>query len=144
MRTRNAKNSEQHRAFLDQIGDGSVAHAEAVSWFATLPLWLDLGGLRVVHACWHVPARLLDEVAAPSLASGGAWLNSPPLAMEDLRGEVVLINFWNFTRINWLRQLPDVRAWAERYRDWGLVVIGVHAPEFSFEKSIEEVRRAVK
>jgi hypothetical protein len=64
--------------------------------------------------------------------------------MEDLRGEVVLINFWNFTRINWLRQLPDVRAWAERYRDWGLVVIGVHAPEFSFEKSIEEVRRAVK
>jgi thiol-disulfide isomerase/thioredoxin len=80
----------------------------------------------------------------PSLGSATAWLNSPPLTAAGLRGKVVLIEFWTYTCINWLRSLPYVRAWAERYKDHGLVVIGVHAPEFSFEKDVDNVRRAAK
>ena len=80
----------------------------------------------------------------PSLGSATAWLNSPPLTPAGLRGNVVLIDFWTYTCINWLRTLPYVRAWADKYKDQGLVVIGVHAPEFAFEKQIDNVRRAVK
>jgi thiol-disulfide isomerase/thioredoxin len=72
------------------------------------------------------------------------WLNSPPLAMEGLRGKVVLVDFWTYSCINCLRALPYVQAWAEKYKDKGLVVIGVHAPEFAFEKDIGNVRKAVK
>ena len=71
-----------------------------------------------------------------------AWLNSPPLTADDLRGHVVLFDFWTYTCINWLRTLPYVRAWAEKYREYGVVTIGVHSPEFSFEHDIENVRRA--
>jgi thiol-disulfide isomerase/thioredoxin len=67
-----------------------------------------------------------------SLERANEWLNSLPLTPSALRGKVVLIDFWTYTRINWRRTLPYVRAWAEKYRDQGLVVIGVHAPEFSF------------
>lgn len=84
----------------------------------------------------------IDEL--PSLASATAWLNSPPLTAAGLRGKVVLINFWTYSCINWLRSLPYVRAWAEKYKDQGLVVIGVHAPEFAFEKEIDSVRHAAK
>ncbi len=79
-----------------------------------------------------------------SLARADEWFNSPPLTPQALRGKVVLIDFWTYTCINWLRTAPYVRAWAEKYRDQGLVVIGVHAPEFAFEKNIDNVRRAVK
>jgi thiol-disulfide isomerase/thioredoxin len=79
-----------------------------------------------------------------SLERADEWLNSSALTAADLRGKVVLIDFWTYTCINWLRQLPYVRAWAEKYRDQGLVVIGVHAPEFGFEKNIKNVRWAVK
>src|SRR5262249_33702492 len=79
-----------------------------------------------------------------SLERANEWLNSPPLTASALRGKVVLIDFWTYTCINWRRTLPYVRAWAEKYRDHGLVVIGVHAPEFSFEKSINNVGWAVK
>src|SRR6516165_12239137 len=72
------------------------------------------------------------------------WLNSKPLTPAALRGKVVLVEFWTYTGVNWLRTLPYVRAWAEKYKDKGLVVIGVHAPEFSFEKSVSNVRWAVK
>jgi thiol-disulfide isomerase/thioredoxin len=78
----------------------------------------------------------------PSLVGAIAWLNSQPLTVDELRGKVVLINFWTYTCINWLRQLPYVRAWAEKYKDRGLVVIGIHTPEFEFEKNIDNVRRA--
>jgi thiol-disulfide isomerase/thioredoxin len=84
------------------------------------------------------------EGALPSLGSATAWLNSPPLSAVGLRGKVVLIDFWTYTCINWLRSLPYVRAWAEKYKDQGLVVIGVHSPEFAFEKDIDNVRRAAK
>lgn len=79
-----------------------------------------------------------------SLERADEWINSPPLTASALRGKVVLIDFWTYTCINWLRTLPYVRAWEEKYRDQGLVVIGVHSPEFSFEKDLNNVRRAAK
>ena len=79
----------------------------------------------------------------PSLAGANAWLNSPPLSAEGLKGKVVLVDFWTYSCINCVRSIPYVRGWAEKYKDQGLVVIGVHAPEFAFEKDIDNVRRAV-
>src|SRR5215467_5032920 len=79
-----------------------------------------------------------------SLAAATEWLNSQPLSATDLHGKVVLIDFWTYTCINWLRTLPYVRAWAEKYKEHGVVTIGVHSPEFSFEHDIENVRRAAK
>jgi len=79
----------------------------------------------------------------PSLEGATAWLNSRPLSETDLRGKVVLIDFWTYTCINWLRTLPYVRAWDAKYRKHGLVTIGVHTPEFGFEKDVGNVRRAV-
>ena len=81
-----------------------------------------------------------DELA--SLAMATAWINSPPLTAANARGKVVLVQFWTFTCVNWLRTLPYVRAWSEKYRDAGLVVIGVHTPEFTFEHDLENVRRS--
>jgi thiol-disulfide isomerase/thioredoxin len=80
----------------------------------------------------------------PSLDGATAWLNSPPLAPADLRGHVVLVDFWTYTCINWLRTLPYIRAWAKAYENDGLVVVGVHTPEFPFEHDLDNVRRAVK
>jgi cytochrome c biogenesis protein CcdA/thiol-disulfide isomerase/thioredoxin len=79
----------------------------------------------------------------PALNGAVTWLNSPPLTAEDLRDKVVVIDFWTYSCINCLRSLPYVKSWYERYRAQGLVVIGVHAPEFAFEKDAENVRRAV-
>ncbi len=80
----------------------------------------------------------------PSFAGATGWLNSKPLTRDDLRGKVVIVEFWTYTCINWLRTEPYVRAWAEKYKDKGLVVIGVHTPEFDFEKEIENVRQMAK
>jgi thiol-disulfide isomerase/thioredoxin len=91
-----------------------------------------------------VTSRLPDEGGFPSLSGATAWLNSPPLTPLGLRGKVVLADIWTYTCINWLRTLPYVRAWAAKYKDQGLVVIGVHSPEFELEKDIENIRRAVK
>ncbi len=94
---------------------------------------------------WHALPSLpfTGQSELTSLERADAWINSPPLKAHDLRGKVVLIDFWTYTCINWLRTLSYVRAWAEKYRDQGLVVIGVHAPEFSFEKDLNNVRWAV-
>ena len=73
-----------------------------------------------------------------SLERATEWLNSPPLSSEALRGKVVIVDFWTYTCINWLRTLPYVRAWHEKYSKHGLVVIGVHSPEFAFEKNLEQ------
>jgi thiol-disulfide isomerase/thioredoxin len=86
--------------------------------------------------------QLRIEGDLPSLDGAAEWLNSPPLRAADLRGKVVVIDFWTYTCINWRRSLPYVRAWAEKYKDQGLVVIGVHSPEFDFEKNIDNVRQA--
>jgi thiol-disulfide isomerase/thioredoxin len=83
-------------------------------------------------------------VHIPSLDGATGWLNSEPLGPGELRGHVVLVNFWTLTCINWLRQEPYVRAWSRAYRDDGLVVIGVHTPEFSFEHDLDLVREATK
>jgi thiol-disulfide isomerase/thioredoxin len=80
--------------------------------------------------------------ALSALDRAPVWLNSDPLTAERLRGRVVLVDFWTYSCVNWLRTLPYVRAWHERYRDRGLVVVGVHAPEFGFEHDLDNVRRA--
>jgi thiol-disulfide isomerase/thioredoxin len=101
-------------------------------------------GVRVpfLHGFPIGPSAGQAELA--SLMRANDWLNSAPLTPEALRGKVVLVNFWTYTCINWRRQHPYVRAWAEKYKDQGLVVVGVHAPEFEFEKNIVNVRWAVK
>jgi thiol-disulfide isomerase/thioredoxin len=78
----------------------------------------------------------------PSLAGATGWLNSEPLTPAELRGKVVLVDFWTYTCINWLRTEPYIRSWSQAYRDDGLVVLGVHTPEFSFEHELERVRHA--
>src|SRR5271165_5703784 len=80
----------------------------------------------------------------PSLAGATAWLNTEPLTVGALRGRAVIVDFWTLTCINWLRTEPYVRAWSRAYREDGLVVIGVHTPEFSFEHEIERVRTAIE
>jgi thiol-disulfide isomerase/thioredoxin len=89
-------------------------------------------------------AELPIEGEMPSLGGAIEWLNSEPLTAAGLRGKVVLVNFGTYTCINWLRSLPYVRAWAEKYKQHGLVVIGVHTPEFAFEQNVDNVRRAAK
>jgi thiol-disulfide isomerase/thioredoxin len=84
--------------------------------------------------------RLRQRLHIPSLGGATEWLNSEPLGPAELRGHVVVVNFWTLTCINWLRQEPYVRAWSQAYQDEGLVVIGVHTPEFSFEHEIDRVR----
>jgi len=87
-------------------------------------------------------AKTRSELSAFDRAT--AWLNSKPLTSTGLYGKVVLVDFWTYSCINWRRQLPYVRAWAEKYKDQGLVAIGVHAPEFSFEKNVDNVRWAAR
>ena len=102
-------------------------------------------------AHWRAPAglhtaslQLPVEGELPSFNGATGWLNSPPLAPAVLRGKVVLVSFWTYTCINWLRQLPYLRAWAGKYAGQGLVLIGVHTPEFSFEHNADNVRQAVQ
>jgi thiol-disulfide isomerase/thioredoxin len=102
-------------------------------------------------AHWPVPAglhpasvRLPVEGELPSFGGATGWLNSPALTVAGLRGKVVLVDFWTYTCINWLRQLPYLRAWAAKYSGHGLVVVGVHTPEFAFESNVNNVSRAVR
>src|SRR5262249_53185082 len=90
------------------------------------------------------PTGQAPVLSAPvaSVLTAQKCLNTQPLRQEDLRGKVVVVNFWTFTCVNWLRTLPYVRAWAEKYKDRGLVVVGVHTPEFSVEKDFANVTRA--
>jgi thiol-disulfide isomerase/thioredoxin len=100
---------------------------------------------QVFRATTHPAAvQLPVEGHLPGFDGATGWLNSPPLSAEGLRGRVVLVDFWTYTCINWLRTLPYLRAWADKYRDHGLVVIGVHTPEFDVEHDLDNVRRAVK
>jgi thiol-disulfide isomerase/thioredoxin len=99
-------------------------------------------GRTVAQQATPGTAQLRVEGGLPSLGGATTWLNSPPLTAGDLRGKVVLFDFWTYSCINWRRTLPYVRAWAEKYKDQGLVVVGVHSPEFDFEKDVENIRRA--
>ena len=119
---------------------------------AARPLWAAaiLAGLALIPTTTRseerMTPRVVEESVTTQLASlnrATAWLNSPPLTQAGLRGKVVLVQFRTYTCINWLRTLPDIRAWAAKYKGQGLVVIGVHAPEFSFEHNLDKVRRAM-
>jgi thiol-disulfide isomerase/thioredoxin len=112
---------------------GDVTMSQSISTAERLPF---------LHGFPAGPIASRSELA--SLERADEWLNSPPLTAAALRGKVVLIDFWTYTCINWLRALPYVRAWAEKYRNQGLLVIGVHSPEFAFEKNLNNVRWAVK
>ena len=87
---------------------------------------------------------VLRTAAAPGFSGGGTWLNSEPLDIEDLRGKVVLVDFWTYSCINCQRTFPYLRAWWNKYKDRGLVIVGVHSPEFEFEKDTENVREATQ
>src|SRR3954454_824464 len=102
------------------------------------PRWLTPAGLHTAEAKLPVEGRL------PSFDGATGWLNSPPLTPAGLRGTVVLVNFWTYTCINWLRQMPYVRAWADKYAEQGLIVIGVHTPEFGVEHRVDNIQRAVQ
>jgi thiol-disulfide isomerase/thioredoxin len=112
---------------------GMAALTLAAAWIATRESVLQLITVE--------PFRGSGARDLASLGRATAWLNSAPLTAADLRGKVVLVDFYTYTCINWLRTLPYVRAWAAQYKDQGLVVIGVHTPEFSFEHDIDNVRR---
>jgi thiol-disulfide isomerase/thioredoxin len=99
---------------------------------------------QLVRSATHPPAELPVEGHLPGLDGATGWLNSPPLTPAELGGRVVLVNFWTYTCINWLRTLPYLRAWADRYTDQGLVVVGVHTPEFDFEHDLDNLRRQVR
>lgn len=101
------------------------------------------GGAMMMRAKPGQDEALPVEGAAPPLDGAVTWLNSPPLTLAQLKGKVVVVDFWTYSCINCLRSIPYVRAWAEKYKDQGLVVIGVHAPEFAFEKDVKNVRKAV-
>ncbi|HEY4381907.1 MAG TPA: thioredoxin-like domain-containing protein [Acidobacteriaceae bacterium] len=89
-------------------------------------------------------SRLPVEGDMPSFKGATQWINSPPLTPTGLRGKVVLVGFWTYTCVNWRRTLPYLRAWAEKYKDHGLVLVGVHTPEFSFEKDLNNIHWALK
>jgi len=112
---------------------------------AAKPFEVASNGAPVMVAESDEPFRsdLPVEARAPSLNGAVDWLNSEPLTMEQLRGKVVLVDFWTYSCINCIRTIPYVRAWAEKYKEQGLVVIGVHTPEFAFEKKISNVKKAV-
>ena len=100
---------------------------------------------------FHPPKRIVltqtidvSDSATPDLSGATAWINSPPLTLASLHGKVVLVDFWTYSCINCLRTLPYIKAWNEKYKDSGLVIIGVHTPEFPFEKDEANVRKAVK
>jgi thiol-disulfide isomerase/thioredoxin len=99
------------------------------------------GAMKVAD---KAPGTLPVEGQLPPLTGAVQWLNSPPLDAQALKGKVVLVDFWTYSCINCLRTLPYVKAWAEKYRDQGLVVIGVHAPEFAFERDVGNVTKAMK
>jgi thiol-disulfide isomerase/thioredoxin len=100
--------------------------------------------LAAIRGPRRAPGRRPAEGRMPSLDGATGWLNSPPLTADGLRGRVVAVDFWTYTCINWLRTEPYVRAWDEAYRNAGAVVLGVHTPEFPFERDIDDVRRAIQ
>jgi len=121
-----------------------VLLAAVVACAIAAPLETRAEEKSTVQQMTRAQVQLPIEGDLPSFGGATGWLNSPPLTPDGLRGKVVLIDVWTYTCINWLRTLPYVRAWADKYKDQGLVVIGVHSPEFAFEKNVDNVRRAAR
>jgi thiol-disulfide isomerase/thioredoxin len=146
--------NQHRRTFL--AAARNIAAATALNWGTDAPAWgkkaeehladpLRAGKRKLVAAGAQESGASPDGVGSlPDLDGAIGWLNSPPLHRKSLRGKVVLIDFWTYTCINSLRPLPYVKAWAAKYKDAGLVVIGVHTPEFSFEKLRVNVENAVR
>jgi cytochrome c biogenesis protein CcdA/thiol-disulfide isomerase/thioredoxin len=133
-----ASTTTLEQGLLDRLSPSGVMTAQPLMMAAN-------SGAMMMQAAPHgsSTAALPVEDDMPPLTGAVAWLNSAPLTAEQLKGKVVLIDFWTYSCINCLREIPYVRAWAEKYRDQGLVVIGVHAPEFAFERNIDNVKKAV-
>jgi len=106
--------------------------------------FLSAAAMTIASAQFDEIASARARSALSPLERATTWIDSQPLTAEELQGKVVLVEFWTYTCINWRRQLPYVRAWAEKYKGHGLIVIGVHSPEFSFEKNIDNIRWAAK
>src|ERR1044072_5605080 len=123
--------NHERRQFIGTVGAAAALRAARLGVLASVIEQM---------AC----AALVNEGTLPSLKGATEWLNSPPLTPEGLRGKVVLVDFCTYTCVNWLRTLPYVRAWADKYRDDGLVVIGAHTPEFPFERDLDNIRWALK
>ena len=126
-------------------GGGAMMSANPAMMSANAPAMAMSGNPAATMKAAQTPApsALPVEGPLPSLSGAVEWLNSPPLTPGELKGKVVLVDFWTYSCINCLRSIPYVRAWADKYKDQGLVVIGVHAPEFAFEKNIGNVKQAV-
>lgn len=135
-RVSSARTTGVEQALIDAIGARKAPSASPAA-----PTPAEAGGAMTASNA-QTPA-VTSEGELPSLDGAVAWLNSPPLTREGLRGKVVLVDFWTYSCVNCLRTLPYVRAWHDKYKDQGLVVVGVHAPEFAFEKDPGNVRRAV-
>ncbi len=118
--------------------------AAALAGAIVAPIETSAEDKSVMQPSAPTSVRLPVEGEFPPLIGATGWINSQPLTPTDLRGKVVLIDFWTYTCINWRRTLPYVRAWAEKYKNRGLVVIGVHTPEFPFERDVGNIRWAIK
>jgi cytochrome c biogenesis protein CcdA/thiol-disulfide isomerase/thioredoxin len=134
--------------FLTRISTASTAALEQslLDKLKPAPTGSAMQGNNSMMMAASADASKLDlpvEGALPDLSGAVTWLNSPPLDAAALKGKVVLVDFWTYSCINCLRTIPYVRAWAEKYKDQGLVVIGVHAPEFAFEKDVDNVKMAI-
>jgi len=125
------------QALVEKLADKSPRNSGAM-----MAQNLDTSGAMKVAE--KTPGTLPVEGQLPPLDGAVQWLNSPPLDAQALKGKVVLVDFWTYSCINCLRSLPYVKAWADKYRDQGLVVIGVHAPEFAFERNVDNVTKAMK
>lgn len=111
------------------------------AWFAHVSVLL---GLLASPLLWALPAAQAPQAPELGQSSAQAWINSPPLSLADLRGKVVLIEFWTFDCAHCLHSIPWLKGVSERYRDKGLRLIGVHTPEFSYERSRKAVQKKVK
>lgn len=132
------------QALVDRLGARRSENAAAMQGGPAMMLQASASAGPAMMAAGAGAAPLPDEGPAPALDGATQWLNSAPLTAQQLRGKVVLVDFWTYSCINCLRTLPYVKAWAEKYRDQGLVVVGVHAPEFAFERKPSNVEKAVK
>jgi thiol-disulfide isomerase/thioredoxin len=125
-------------ALVDQL-----THAPAIGVLVVKNLAFLISTAALISGVVAIASGTGDEGRMPGLDGAVAWLNSTPLSSKSLRGKVVLVNFWTYSCINSLRELPYIRAWAAKYKEAGLVVIGVHSPEFGFEKDLVNVKNAV-
>jgi cytochrome c biogenesis protein CcdA/thiol-disulfide isomerase/thioredoxin len=132
------------QTLLEKIHPSTVMSPQQAAGGGMMMSAQGAGGAMMAMAPKGAVAALPAEGQMPPLAGAVAWLNSPPLSAEGLRGKVVLIDFWTYSCINCLRELPFIKAWAAKYGPAGLVIIGVHTPEFAFEKVVGNVQKAIK